>query len=274
MSKVIKPCFYTPLDDRKLIDIADVPIPVRPFEGSPVSAADRFELEQARDLKEQILKDAESAAEARLGQALEEAAALKEQALHEIEMWWDEKRSQDEQIAAEAKLQGYDEGYREGAAAAEEELGNRYRDMLAEAKTVLEQAYEMKEQIIRESEPFLIEMAAAIAEKIIGQELSVSPELTVAMTKSVLSRTRDKGKITLCVAPEHFAFIRDARDELLLAAGSEADLQIIPDSAVGGYGCVIRTEFGSLDARVDTQLKEIKHALQQLSLRGEGDDVE
>ncbi|MDF2936760.1 MAG: hypothetical protein K0Q90_2133, partial [Paenibacillaceae bacterium] len=35
---------------------------------------------------------------------------------------------------------------------------------------------------------------------------------------------------------------------------------------IDDFGCVVRTAFGSIDARVDTQLKEIKLALQQLSM--------
>jgi flagellar assembly protein FliH len=65
-------------------------------------------------------------------------------------------------------------------------------------------------------------------------------------------------------------YIQDARDELVLHVDSQAELQIIPDSSVTDMGCVVRSSFGSIDARIDTQLQEIKHALRQIALRNEG----
>jgi flagellar assembly protein FliH len=53
---------------------------------------------------------------------------------------------------------------------------------------------------------------------------------------------------------------------------SQAELQIVPDITVMDFGCVIRSSFGSIDARVDTQLSEIKKALQQI-VKGSGEDT-
>ncbi len=90
------------------------------------------------------------------------------------------------------------------------------------------------------------------------------------MIRKVLARRREKGMIALCVSPSQFSYIQDARDELLLHIDSQAELQIIPDGSVQDHGCVIRSSFGSIDARIDTQLNEIKQALQDLAIRNEG----
>jgi flagellar assembly protein FliH len=50
-----------------------------------------------------------------------------------------------------------------------------------------------------------------------------------------------------------------------MAIDSQAELQILPDSTVKDNGCVIRSAFGSIDARIDTQLQEIKRELIQLA---------
>jgi flagellar assembly protein FliH len=173
----------------------------------------------------------------------------------------------------EARQGGFAQGFQEGQEQAEVKVLEQYDQLLGDARTVLEQAYELKRQIIQESEPFLVELATAIAGKIIQQELSVNPQWVIEMTKGVLARKREKGTITLCVSPKQFAYIRDARDELKLSVDSQAELEILPDSTIDDYGCVVRTAFGSIDARVDTQLKEIKLALQQLSMEmAEGEE--
>lgn len=279
MSRVIKPHFYITLDDSRRIDVAEYPVP---YQAAPVDSAqdglseqDKQELKQIQELKDQILSDAESAAEAQIRMAMEEAAAIRQQTQAEIDEWWHERRNLDQDVEDQARQAGFEAGYQEGVQQAEEQVRQHYESMLSEAKSVLEQAYELKRQIINESEPFLIELSTAIAEKIIRHELSSNPEWIIGITRSVLARKREKGVITLCVAPEQFAYIRDARDELQLAVDSQAELQILPDASVGPNGCVVRTDFGSVDARVDTQLKEIKQALQQISMEPiEGADSE
>lgn len=269
MSRIIKPQFYVSLDEKKELNVSQI-MPLQEVMPEPVAPAVTPEEEsQAREvlaMKEQILQDAEAVAEQEVRQAMQESAALRESAEAEIERWWQERREMDRQAEEEAAQKGFEAGLVQGQAQAEAQVLEQYDGLIGEAKTVLEQAYDMKRQIIQESEPFLVELAAAIAGKIIQRELSLHPETIIEIVRSVLARKRDKGTITLCVSPKQFAYIRDARDELMLAVDSQAELQILPDSTVDEYGCVIRTDFGSVDARVDTQLREIKNALQQLSM--------
>lgn len=234
-----------------------------PNSGLPESV--QPELEEAMQLKQSILRDAEEAAESLIRQANEEARAIREQAQADIEAWWNERRQQDEQILQQARQQGYEAGYAEGKAQAERDVEQASKGMLDEARSVLKQAYETKRQIIGEAEPFLVDLACAIAAKIIGRELEQSPETVLEMTRTVLSRWREKGSVTLCVSPEQYPFIRDARDELQGVIDPQADLRILPDASIDRFGCVVRTEYGSMDARIDTQLKEIKAALQMLA---------
>ena len=274
MSRVLKPSFYVPVDDIKLIKMTPpVPKPGPESQPGPHSAGlpenVRLELEEAMQLKQSILRDAEEAAESLIQLANEEARAIREQAQAEIEAWWNERRQQDEQMLQQARQQGYEAGYAEGKAQAEREVEQASKGMLEEAQSVLKQAYESKRQIIGEAEPFLVELACAIAAKVIGRELEQSPETVLEMTRTVLSRWREKGSVTLCVSPEQYPFIRDARDELQGVIDPQADLRILPDASIDRFGCVVRTEYGSMDARIDTQLKEIKAALQMLATGSE-----
>lgn len=274
MSKVIKSHSYIVLQDKKVVEAARqyIAASVSPdYEQSgPDTEEEQQELKEAKETKESILRDAEVLAEQQVRQAMEEAESIREQANRDIEAWWQERRSLDDAAVSEARQAGYDAGYKEGFEHAEASVRQEYNDMLQEAKAVLEQAYTLKQQIIQEAEPFLIEVSTGVAQKIIQHELKSSPELVIEMTKSVLARKREKGVVTLCVSPANFSYIQDARDELLLVIDSQAELQILPDSSVGSHGCVVRTAFGSIDARLDTQLKEIKNALQQLAIRNEG----
>jgi len=282
LSNLIKSSNYVSLDNRKLIEVLQDTFAKAAEETHTVeTAADtsldengadvQKQIEQLEAMKEQMMKDAQLAAEEYLRKAGEEAEAMRAAARREIEEWWELRRKDDEQVLEQARVQGREEGFQEGIAAAEAKVNEEWNQTLDEAKGILEQAYRHKEQIIAEAEPFLIELSSAIAQKIIGKQLTISQEWMIDMVKNVLIRRRDKGVIVLCVNPSQFDYIQDARDELALALDSQAELQILPDRTVQEFGCVVRTPFGSIDARIDTQLTEIKSALHQLA---RGDSTE
>ena len=49
----------------------------------------------------------------------------------------------------------------------------------------------------------------------------------IEYTQRILARRREKGLISICVAPKQFAFMQDAKDEFMLHIDSQAELQII-----------------------------------------------
>jgi flagellar assembly protein FliH len=273
LSNVIKSSFYVSIDDKRLIEAMEE-VPHQSSESytevPESSAPTELEDEQTSSLKRQILRDAEQLAEERIRQALEQCSQLKEQAQKDIEQWWHDQRALDEQHIRSAEQSGFDQGYADGRAQAEIEVQEQYAAMLDDAKRIIEQAGDIKQQMIREADPFLIELSCAIAEKVIGRQLSLTPEWIVDIAKTTLSRRRGLGTVTLCVSPAHFSFIQAARDELLLALDTQAELIIVPDNSVRDEGCVVRSAFGAIDARIDTQMKEIKSALMQAAAGNEG----
>lgn len=224
---------------------------------------------EAEELKAKILSDAEQHAQQIIDQTKQEMAEMKKKAEAEIEQWWIQKRAEDQAVTAEAQKKGYDEGYRTGKAEAEQAVQQRYQQMISEANEIIEQARQEKERRIAESEAFLIELSCEIAEKIISKQLSLESEWKKDLVKQMLSKKREQGLITLCVNPKSYGLMQDARDELQLVLGSNSELQILPDISVKDDGCIIRSEYGSIDARIDTQLTEIKQKLLQASTDSE-----
>ncbi|HTG68737.1 MAG TPA: FliH/SctL family protein [Candidatus Udaeobacter sp.] len=235
--------------------------------------------EETISLRDQILNDAQLYAEERLREAAQESERLLSETQQQIDVWWLQRRTDDEAATEASRKAGYELGYAEGAAQSETELREIWEHKLSEASDVLKTAFEMREQIIQEAEPFLVELSCAIAEKIIGQQLTLAPEMAIDLIRKSLSRRREQGVITLCVAPGQLSFVQAAREELHFAIDSQAELQILPDSTVKDNGCVIRSAYGSIDARIDTQLAEIKRELIHLAHhsgeeRGHSDESE
>ncbi|MEK3734568.1 MULTISPECIES: FliH/SctL family protein [Paenibacillus] len=274
MSNLIKSSHYKPMNEPAALDLArhyHVPVEEQSEEEVPkgVDPAVAVTLAEAERMKDEMLKDSQEFAERQLREASEEAERMLAEAKEQIDAWWEERRLQDNDLSEALKSEGYRQGYEEGAAKAEQEMRELLDKATHEAQELLQQAYRAKEELIQEAEPFLVELSCAIAEKVIERQLTVEPELMVELIRKNLSRKREKGVISLCVAPEHFEFIYAAREELGLVIDSQAELQILPDATVQDRGCVIRSSFGSVDARIDTQLEEIKKELVRIALEDE-----
>ncbi|WP_223066772.1 FliH/SctL family protein [Paenibacillus caui] len=273
MSNLIKATQYVPVDNLKQLDLA------KHYEAIPEVSADYGEsdhdsfsqrrIDEAEQTRKEILADAKEFAERQVREAAEEAHQLLDEAKQQIDSWWQEKREQDEQLIEASKAEGFHQGYEEGKLQAEHDLKERIDRMMAEAQSVLTAAQRSKEQIIQEAEPFLVALSCEIAQKIIDHQLTLEPEFAVELIKRNLSRKSEQGTLTLCVSPAHFAFVQAAKEELALVIDSQAELLIIPDSSVKDRGCVIRSAFGSVDARIDTQLTEIKKELLRISQHAE-----
>ncbi|WP_274361483.1 FliH/SctL family protein [Paenibacillus thermotolerans] len=275
MSSVIKSFAYVSLDESLTIDppiLRPPATPATPSEAEHTDLSGSAAMRPYEEEAEKLLSDAKAAAEEQLKLATEETLRMREAAAAEIEQWWNERRIEDIKVVEESRSSGFEEGYKEGLEHAERQVMDRYDSLIQEAVHLIEEAHRMKESIIAEAEPFLVELSLGIARKIIGQHVEGSPEWTVAHVKRTLERRREKGVITLCVAPSQFGKMQDARAELSLSIDSQAELQIVPDHTVDEGGCVVRTSFGSVDARIDTQLAEIKKVLLEVALSGETGD--
>lgn len=272
LSNLIKNSRYVPVDNKRKINIISRPLakPVEEVESNELSDEENTILRHAEQRAQEIMKDAEQFAATQLKRAAEEAEALKRQAEQDIQAWWEDKRNSDQQLIDEVKQQGFEQGHLEGVERATAEVNESYASMIEEATSLLERAHQHKHRIIQEAEPFLLELSTEIARKIIRKQLTESPEWMIELIKNALARQREQGVITLCVSPEHYAYVEGYKEELALILDSQAELQILPDGKVKDHGCIIRSAMGSIDATIDTQLTEVKNALYSLTMQDEG----
>jgi type III secretion protein L len=108
------------------------------------------------------------------------------------------------------------------------------------------------ERFYASAEPEMIRLSTAIARKIVGEELRISPEAIVAIVREALAAGRHGRQVVVRVHPSAVARVR---------AGVGPDVQVRATESVAPGGCVIESEFGIVDAQLDTQLRVIERAL-------------
>lgn len=273
LSNLIKQSHYQPL--KTAVQIKTIIDSTKSAQVHPsANSNSQVEIPDVEQLKRRMIEDAEAHANQLIAQAERNADRMRQEAEAEIAVWWEQQREKDEAAQMKAKQQGYEQGYKEAEAAAATACEKRYEQKLKEASAVLEKAQQEKKKRIMEAELFLLELSCEIAAKLIDQQLSMDTHWHKDLVKKVLSKKREQGVITLCVAPESYSLLQDAREELLLALGPQSELQILPDLTVKDKGCIIRSAYGSIDARIDTQLQEVKETLLRIAKDSEESYVE
>ena len=117
------------------------------------------------------------------------------------------------------------------------------------------------EQAVAALEPQAIAIALQAAKQLLGAEVSARPEQIRAIVAPLLARLRRARTLVLRVHPDD----RPALESWLQAAqargAAPAELSLESDAALTRGGCVLRSEIGTLDARVETQLAALARAL-------------
>ena len=166
-------------------------------------------------------------------------------------------RAEAEQIRAAAAEGGHAAGYAAGLAEA--------HDRLEPARTALEAAatglVATREEFLALAETRAVELALAIARKVIGVELAVRPELVVEVATGALRRAAERDHVVLLVNPDDIELVREAAADLSGALGMIRRLEIAPERRVDRGGCLVQTAEGEIDAGIETQLEKAREVL-------------
>jgi flagellar assembly protein FliH len=219
---------------------------------------------------DEIIKNAEEEAGRIVAEARRQAEAVIQEARQEVDAWWNQKRVEDEEARNFARQEGYEQGVEQGREEGRRLVYEEYAQALEQAAAILEEAPSIKRRMIAEAESFVLDLTIEIARKVIGEQLMLDKENVIALIRKALSRTQEYKSVTVAVSPDTYTYVQENRAKLLEVLDSQVEITIIPDDAVTDGGAVIRTTMGSVDARVDVQLEEIKKALQAV-LANEGE---
>ena len=139
---------------------------------------------------------------------------------------------------------------REGRAVAEAALA---KELLRMAE-----ALDLERASLREA---AIEIALQAARRVIGQALTERPELVRQSVTALLARVRRARSVTVRVHPDDQATLGPELASLRERSGLDGTLRFESDASLTRGGCVVHSDVGSLDARIETQLAALERAL-------------
>lgn len=179
----------------------------------------------------------------------DKATLIVEEAVREAERIRSEARTILSQVTAEmekAKKDGYEKGREAGLSS------------VTEMTTALEA---VREKFYAKAEPEIIKLVLIIAEKVIGKMVREhNPAIQSIVHQAVESSLGER--ISVRLNPEDYKIIMSEEFEFRDVFDKTKRIAFKEDETIKKGGCVVETEVGTIDARLETQLKAIKKALE------------
>lgn len=241
---------------------------------TPVVIDNVFEMEEPLVLTSQITEEVDNREE--------EAADLIAQAKIAAEQCLQEAQQQAELIKQQAKAEGHQQGYEEGSKAGHDagyqagyqegilqgqqlgrnEMEQEIAEAVAKTQQIVTAGEEEAKKMILDAERQIVDIALAVARKIIAYEISENPLVVLPLVKAALEKVSDQEEVVIRVSVDDFDAVLMAKKDLQTMVGSESALKIMVDHTISSGSCIIDTSYGEVNATVDTQFETIKKALQ------------
>lgn len=147
-----------------------------------------------------------------------------------------------------ARERGFAEGHAAGLEAAGEALGAA-RSTLESAVAGLAAA---RDEFVAAAELRAVELALALAEKVLGAAFAADPALVCDVVAGALRRVTSHDGIVIELNPDDADVVSGWI--AASASGARVAIDLQPDRRVGRGGCIVRTSDGAIDAQLPEQL--------------------
>jgi len=158
------------------------------------------------------------------------------------------------QLEKTAYENGFLQGEKAGMEIAEQKIEavmRRYADAILEVSKLRSTLYA---QVERE----VVKLAVEVAKKILHREIQADPDIIQTLVRVALSHVAEKSAVTVHLSPVDYNHLLEQRAELSQTEGR--DISLLADKSIERGGCLIQTECGDIDARIEEKFREVEHA--------------
>ncbi|HLK35891.1 MAG TPA: FliH/SctL family protein [Polyangiaceae bacterium] len=135
----------------------------------------------------------------------------------------------------------------------------RMNDLLERLAASIELLATERARIAKRAEPQLVQLAGAIARRVLGREVALDPALLADLAAEGLQVLGEKEKLVVRIGPlDDAAAVENIRARL---AARAPHAKLVVDPALEPGGCVVEGEHGSVDESLEERLGHVMKAL-------------
>lgn len=168
------------------------------------------------------------------------------------------------QLNEQAYRRGFADGRKKGMIDGENTwhaLGEKkIKPLLISLQEALLKINNIRNETYRQIEKEVVELALAIARQVICQEITIDREIVVCVAREALAKVEDPGRVKIKMSPSDLQFINETQSQLSNLIENIDNLTLEATESIQSGGCIIETDFGEIDARIEKQLQAVEES--------------
>jgi flagellar assembly protein FliH len=163
----------------------------------------------------------------------------------------DKAKRQATDIKSYAKKEGYDSGYEEGFKKGEDAAREDFSPFLETIQGLISDLTGFRKNMYDQLEREMVKMVVDLAKKVIHFEFSTRDDAVQEMIRLAVQSVLDRESMVIKINPSDKGYAESFRPELHHLFSEIKNITFEAHSGVERGGCVVETNFGVVDARID-----------------------
>jgi flagellar assembly protein FliH len=141
------------------------------------------------------------------------------------------------------------------------EVEARWQSLAPVLQEAIESVRQLQTRWLRDWEDRAIELAVAIAARLVRRELAHDPRISQQWMREALQLATGCSTVTLRLHPDDYATLGNWQHQLTREFSGLSPARIVADPQIARGGCRVDTEFGFIDQQLETQLTRLQEEL-------------
>ncbi len=167
------------------------------------------------------------------------------------------------EIQEAAYREAYNLGLEDGRKKAFQEFTSQIEEHLQGLSGLMQAMSNMKEHMLASNEAHLVKLMYHMASRLTYQTMENNNPAVVEVIKNSVALAHDEENIVVKVAPQQFEFLENLKNEEALSHEHDflKNVRLEPSPEVKPGGCIVETNYGEVDARIEQRINELWEAL-------------
>lgn len=160
-------------------------------------------------------------------------------------------------------ITGFNDGQKDAITKLQHDYYEKLKVKYEQLDTLLNQLYKENKSLNENFNKIVLETSFAIAEKIIRREVEKDSTI-INLIENCLKKVLTANEILIRLNPGDFEVVTNDLKEINKSI-DVSKIRFEKDEAIEKGGCLVETEIGNADARISSQLNELKRKLEEIN---------
>lgn len=168
-----------------------------------------------------------------------------------------------EKIKAQAYDEAYQIGLKDGFKSAVEQRLKEINKAIDDFQVLVNSIQQIKMDLVHQNEAHIVTAIFHIAKKLAYSHIDENPELVIPVIKQNVEMAQTDEEVMVLVSPEQIDFIENLKNLSNRDFDFLKSIRLEPSDTVSAGGCIVETNYGIIDAQIETRIDKIWSELVQ-----------